>query len=247
MTSVSPWVANGARGRSSSRAQLAVVVDLAVEHDDDRAVLVVDRLVARLEVDHAQALDARARRRRRGGCRASPGRGARAPRTSARAARGRPPARRGRTCPAMPHMSDERAAARFLTRVRTAQHGGRVGPGDEAARAPAAVGGDRPRRRRRRRRARVVVEPLSLVVDRARLGERRLAHRGEVEHVQPPRPRPSRRASCRRSACRRATATGTRRSRAARARCGRGPSPRSGRSCRRSPAWRRSGRCRGRT
>ena len=39
-------------------AQLAVVVDLAVEDDHDRAVLVGDRLVAGREVDHAQALDA---------------------------------------------------------------------------------------------------------------------------------------------------------------------------------------------
>ena len=38
--------------------QLAEVVDLAVEDDDDRAVLVVDRLVAGLEVDDAQPLDA---------------------------------------------------------------------------------------------------------------------------------------------------------------------------------------------
>ena len=43
------------------RAQLAVVVDLAVQDDDDRAVLVEDRLVAGLEVDDAQALDAEAR------------------------------------------------------------------------------------------------------------------------------------------------------------------------------------------
>ena len=38
--------------------QLAEVVDLAVEHDGHRAILVVDGLVARDEVDHAQALDA---------------------------------------------------------------------------------------------------------------------------------------------------------------------------------------------
>ena len=38
-------------------AQLPIVVDLAVEDDDDGAVLVVDRLVARLEVDHREALD----------------------------------------------------------------------------------------------------------------------------------------------------------------------------------------------
>jgi hypothetical protein len=41
-------------------AQLAVVVDLAVHHDDHRAVLVVDRLVSRAEVDDPQALDAQA-------------------------------------------------------------------------------------------------------------------------------------------------------------------------------------------
>ncbi len=39
-------------------AELAVVVDLPVENDDHRAVLVGDRLIARLEVDHAQALNA---------------------------------------------------------------------------------------------------------------------------------------------------------------------------------------------
>ena len=46
--------------RSSVAAQLAIVVDLAVEDDDDGAVLVVDRLIARLEVDHPQAPDAQA-------------------------------------------------------------------------------------------------------------------------------------------------------------------------------------------
>ena len=40
--------------------QLLVVVDLAVQHDDDRAVLVEDRLVAGLEVDDSQPLDAEA-------------------------------------------------------------------------------------------------------------------------------------------------------------------------------------------
>ena len=50
------------RGEAVARAlqalaQLAVVVDLAVEDDRDRAVLVEDRLVAGREVDHAQALD----------------------------------------------------------------------------------------------------------------------------------------------------------------------------------------------
>ena len=42
-------------------AQLAVVVDLAVEDDDDRPVLVGDRLVAGREVDDAQPLDAETR------------------------------------------------------------------------------------------------------------------------------------------------------------------------------------------
>ena len=38
-------------------AQLRVVVDLPVEHDRDRAVLVEDRLVSGLKVDHPQPLD----------------------------------------------------------------------------------------------------------------------------------------------------------------------------------------------
>jgi hypothetical protein len=41
--------------RSSSRAQLAEVVDLAVEHDPHRAVFVVDRLMAGREIDDAEA------------------------------------------------------------------------------------------------------------------------------------------------------------------------------------------------
>ena len=57
MTSVSPAVANRCPRRRNSRAQLPEVVDLAVQDDDDRAVLVVDRLVAGLEVDDPQALD----------------------------------------------------------------------------------------------------------------------------------------------------------------------------------------------
>ena len=36
-------------------AQLDIVIDLAVEHDPDRSVLVRDRLLARLQVDDAQA------------------------------------------------------------------------------------------------------------------------------------------------------------------------------------------------
>src|SRR4051812_6927297 len=40
-------------------AELAEVVDLAIEDDDDAAVLVVDRLIAGVEVDDAQALDAK--------------------------------------------------------------------------------------------------------------------------------------------------------------------------------------------
>ena len=83
MTSVSPCVANRWPARSQALAQLAVVVDLAVEDDRDRAVLVEDRLVAGGEVDDAQALDPEADARRRRGVRASPGRGARAPRTCA--------------------------------------------------------------------------------------------------------------------------------------------------------------------
>jgi hypothetical protein len=43
--------------RDELLAQLAVVVDLAVQDDRDGAVLVEDRLVAGGEVDHAQALD----------------------------------------------------------------------------------------------------------------------------------------------------------------------------------------------
>ena len=61
MTSVSPLVAKRVAAPGQVVAQLAVVVDLAVHHDDDRAVLVVDRLVARAEVDDPQALDAEAR------------------------------------------------------------------------------------------------------------------------------------------------------------------------------------------
>ena len=71
--------------------QLAVVVDLAVHHDDDGAILVEDRLVAGAEVDHAQALDSDAGATVDDGARASPGRDARAPRTSAPAAQVRPP------------------------------------------------------------------------------------------------------------------------------------------------------------
>ena len=44
--------------RAQLVAQLAEVVDLAVEHDDDRAVLVGDRLIAGDEVDDSQPLDA---------------------------------------------------------------------------------------------------------------------------------------------------------------------------------------------
>ena len=86
MTSVSLCVAKRWPRASSSRAQLAVVVDLAVEDDHDRAVLVEDRLVAGREVDDAQALDAEPDRRHRHAIRASPGRGARAPRTCAASA-----------------------------------------------------------------------------------------------------------------------------------------------------------------
>ena len=54
---MSPSVAKRCPLATQARAQLAVVVDLAVEDDGDRAVLVVDRLVAGGEVDHAQPLD----------------------------------------------------------------------------------------------------------------------------------------------------------------------------------------------
>jgi hypothetical protein len=39
-------------------AQLEVVVDLAVEYDNDRPILVVDRLVTGVQIDHRQSLDA---------------------------------------------------------------------------------------------------------------------------------------------------------------------------------------------
>src|SRR2546426_9691432 len=41
--------------RAEIGGQLPVVVDLAVEHDPDGAIFVADRLVARLQVDDAQA------------------------------------------------------------------------------------------------------------------------------------------------------------------------------------------------
>src|SRR4051794_30771472 len=41
-------------------AQLHVVVDLSVEDDDDRAVFVGDRLIARLQIDDREPLDAKA-------------------------------------------------------------------------------------------------------------------------------------------------------------------------------------------
>ncbi len=47
-------------GSLELRSKLTEVVDLAVEHDDDAAVFVVDRLVAGLEVDNTQALNAQA-------------------------------------------------------------------------------------------------------------------------------------------------------------------------------------------
>ena len=84
--------------------QLAVVVDLAVLHDGDRAVLVRQRLVARLQVDDRQAP------------RGEPGPvvdehavavralGGRAPRSSPRARRGRRRRRSRETRPQIPHM-----------------------------------------------------------------------------------------------------------------------------------------------
>ena len=104
---------SGGPRRSSSRAQLAEVVDLAVEDDDDRAVLVEDRLVAGLEVDDAQALDAEADAAVAGAGRASRGRGARAPRTSARSSPGRRRAPSGapvRRCRTSSHATLRQAA-----------------------------------------------------------------------------------------------------------------------------------------
>ena len=57
MTSVSACVVKRWPRALKALAQLAVVVDLAVEDDRDRPVLVEDRLVAGREVDDAQALD----------------------------------------------------------------------------------------------------------------------------------------------------------------------------------------------
>ncbi len=84
-------------------AQLAVVVDLAVEDDGDGAVLVEDRLIAGREVDHAQPLDPKPDAGRRRGDRASPGRGARAHshmRSSTGRSTGRPSLL---ACPTIPH------------------------------------------------------------------------------------------------------------------------------------------------
>ena len=90
MTSVSPSVANRWPRARSSLAQLPKVVDLAVEHDHDRPVLAVDRLIAGDEVDDPEALDAEAHRAARGTARASRDPDARARRTSARGPGGRP-------------------------------------------------------------------------------------------------------------------------------------------------------------
>ncbi len=56
-------VATGGKAMSlrlEAGAQLAVIVDLAIEHDDDGAVLVGDRLMAARHVDDAEALGAEA-------------------------------------------------------------------------------------------------------------------------------------------------------------------------------------------
>ena len=45
--------------RNQLSPKLDVVVDLAVQHHNHRPILVVDRLVPGLEVDHSQALDAK--------------------------------------------------------------------------------------------------------------------------------------------------------------------------------------------
>ena len=46
------------RTSGAAAADLVMVVDLAVEHDDDRAILVEDRLLASGDVDDAQAAHA---------------------------------------------------------------------------------------------------------------------------------------------------------------------------------------------
>ena len=61
MTSVSPLVANRWPRRGKLLAELAVVVDLTIQDDAMRAVLVVDRLVSGFEVDHPQALNSEPR------------------------------------------------------------------------------------------------------------------------------------------------------------------------------------------
>ena len=103
MTSVSPFVVKRVAAAAELGAELAVVVDLAVEDDRDRAVLVVDRLVAGLEVDHPQPLDPE----RHVAVAVDPAR-VRAPvlerahiRSGSPAATGVP---RGRTCPTIPHI-----------------------------------------------------------------------------------------------------------------------------------------------
>ena len=85
--------------------QLAVVVDLAVEDDPDRAVLVGDRLLAGLEVDDGQPAHAEPDACRRGRTRRRRGRDATSISHMARSSSsstGRPPSPR---IPAIPHMS----------------------------------------------------------------------------------------------------------------------------------------------
>ena len=56
MTSVSPRGREAVAGARAAAPQLAEVVDLAVEHDADRAVLVGDRRIAGDEVDDREAV-----------------------------------------------------------------------------------------------------------------------------------------------------------------------------------------------
>ena len=110
-----------------ARAQLAEVVDLAVEDDLHRAVLVGDRLVAGLEVDDREPAEAEAdaRRRRRTARRRSPRRRARgAGATSVMRASTSRSTGSGPTIPQIPHMSigaaTERGAgsSKFVARGR---------------------------------------------------------------------------------------------------------------------------------
>ena len=106
---VGPRSRSGGRARSSSSRSSWIVVDLAVQDDDDRPVLVVDRLVARDEVDDRRRWTPRPDPVLDEARRASRGRGARSPSTCARAgARRRDPAD---TLPAIPHIGRRSVAA----------------------------------------------------------------------------------------------------------------------------------------